>query len=165
MYLFSENIIEIIYNQTKLYNVQSDPSRPLDISIDEMKSFLGICWIMSCVDVSNIRDYWSDSLGNKLIRETMSINCFEKIRGFLHFTDNRAAALEDSSQFDRLYKIRTIIDILRNNFQNIPMEECLSLDEQICPTKARSYLKQYRAAKPHKWGFKFFVLCRVSSFA
>ena len=105
MYLFSENIIEIIYNQTKLYNVQSDPSRPLDISRDELKSFLGICCIMSCIDVSNIRDYWSDSLGNKLIRETMSINCFEKIRGFLHFTDNRAAALEDSSQFDRLYKI------------------------------------------------------------
>ena len=105
MYLFSENIIEIIHNQTKFYSVQSDPSRPRDISRDEIKSFLDICCIMSCIDVSNIRDYWSDSLGNKLIRETMSINCFEKIRRFLHFTDNRAAALEDSSQFDRLYKI------------------------------------------------------------
>ncbi|XP_060845988.1 piggyBac transposable element-derived protein 3-like [Rhopalosiphum padi] len=38
-------------------------------------------------------------------------------------------------------------------------------NEQICPTKARSYLKQYLPLKPHKWGYKIFVLSGVSGFS
>jgi hypothetical protein len=45
------------------------------------------------------------------------------------------------------------------------MEECLSVDEQMCPTKARHFLKQYMPNKPHKWGYKFFVTSGVSGFA
>lgn len=45
------------------------------------------------------------------------------------------------------------------------MEECLSLDEQICPTKAKFFIKQYLPIKPHKWGYKLYVLCGVSGFA
>ncbi|KAJ8926143.1 hypothetical protein NQ314_021516 [Rhamnusium bicolor] len=48
---------------------------------------------------------------------------------------------------------------------SIPLEHCLSIDEQICSTKARHYMRQYLPKKPHKWGFKFFVLCGVSGFA
>ena len=39
------------------------------------------------------------------------------------------------------------------------------MDEQICSTKARSYLKQYLPAKPYKWGYKLFVLSGVSGFS
>lgn len=35
----------------------------------------------------------------------------------------------------------------------------------MCPTKARSYLKQYLPLKPHKWGYKLFVICGVSGYA
>jgi hypothetical protein len=45
------------------------------------------------------------------------------------------------------------------------MEECLSIDEEIFPTKARSYLQQYLPSKPHKWGYKLFVLCGVSGYS
>ena len=38
------------------------------------------------------------------------------------------------------------------------MEENLSIDEQIVPFKGRISLKQYNPQKPHKWGYKFFVL-------
>lgn len=34
----------------------------------------------------------------------------------------------------------------------------MAVDEQIIPTKARSSLKQYNPKKPHKWGYKVFVL-------
>lgn len=39
------------------------------------------------------------------------------------------------------------------------MEKDLSIDEQLCATKAHSCLKQYLPLKPHKWGYIFFVLC------
>ncbi|KAH7975557.1 hypothetical protein HPB52_003168 [Rhipicephalus sanguineus] len=37
----------------------------------------------------------------------------------------------------------------------------LVVDEQIVPFKGRSSLKQYVPSKPHKWGYKIFVLCDV----
>lgn len=41
----------------------------------------------------------------------------------------------------------------------------MAVDEQIIPTKARSSLKQYNPKKPHKWGYKVFVLSGVSGFS
>lgn len=35
----------------------------------------------------------------------------------------------------------------------------LCVDEQIVPFKGKSSLKQYNPKKPHKWGYKVFVLC------
>jgi hypothetical protein len=45
------------------------------------------------------------------------------------------------------------------------MEECLSVDEQMFPTKARHFLKQHMPNKPHKWGYTLFVMSGVSRFA
>lgn len=44
------------------------------------------------------------------------------------------------SGHDRLYKIRTVVETLKNRFRTILLEECLSIDEQLCSTKARHYL-------------------------
>lgn len=71
----------------------------------------------------------------------------------------------DHPNHDRLYKIRPLITSLQAKFKSIPLKENLSVDEQICPTKARSYLKMYMPLKPHKWGYKIFVLCDVSGFS
>lgn len=45
------------------------------------------------------------------------------------------------------------------------MEQRLSIDEQMCATKVAHFLKQYLPNKPHKWGFKLFVLCSLQGFA
>jgi hypothetical protein len=41
----------------------------------------------------------------------------------------------------------------------------LWVDEQLCATKARHFLKQYIPIKPHKWGYKLLVLAGISGFA
>ncbi|XP_045458206.1 uncharacterized protein LOC123668515 [Melitaea cinxia] len=43
--------------------------------------------------------------------------------------------------------------------QSMPKREALSVDEQICATKASKMLRQYLPNKPQKWGFKLLVLC------
>nr|XP_023016760.1 piggyBac transposable element-derived protein 1-like [Leptinotarsa decemlineata] len=65
----------------------------------------------------------------------------------------------------RLHKLRPIIKALSLKFQRVPLEKSLSVDEQLCATKARHHLKQYMPAKPHKWGYKLFVLCGASGFS
>lgn len=120
---------------------------------------------MSIVHLPNSRSYWSDNIGNCVIKECMSINVFENIKRVLHFNDNSLALPRNHENHDRLHKIRPLVNLLKRKFCSLPFEENLSLDEQLCPTKARSYLKQYLPLKPHKWGYKLFVLCSVSGYA
>ena len=59
---------------------------------------------------------------------------------------------------NKIGKIRTLADHLRQEFQKIPMLEFLSVDEQMVPFKGASSIKQYVPKKPHKWGYKTFIL-------
>lgn len=89
----------------------------------------------------------------------MTVNHFEKIRQFLHFNDNSLQVPSSHPGHDRLHKIRPILETLKKKCQNIPKRETLSVDEQMCATKATNFLRQYLPNKPHKWGYKFLVLC------
>ncbi|KAJ8881554.1 hypothetical protein PR048_018036 [Dryococelus australis] len=71
----------------------------------------------------------------------MSVNQFENIRKCLHFNDNTNTTSRDEDGHDRLVKIRPIIELLRDRFTSVPVEESVSVDEHMCSTKARSYLK------------------------
>nr|CAH7726573.1 unnamed protein product [Callosobruchus chinensis] len=95
----------------------------------------------------------------------MSQKQFEIIKRNLHFNDNSQMLPKEHTMHDRLYKIRPIIDHLLNRYQSVPYEACLSIDEQMCPTKTKSYLKQYMPAKPHKWGFKVYVMAGISGYS
>ena len=61
--------------------------------------------------------------------------------------------------------MRPVIDFLNKTFQTVSFEKCLSVDEQMCATKARHYMKQYMPLKPHKWGYKLYVLSGVTGYA
>lgn len=141
LYFFDDNLLLYIVEQTIMYSVEVAPSKPLSITKTELKKFIGILIMMSIVHVPNSRSYWSENLANNVIRNCMSINIFENIKRFLHFNNNALALARDHQKHDRLYKIRPVIESLKKKFASIPLEENLLLDEQLCPTKARSYLK------------------------
>nr|XP_026488603.1 piggyBac transposable element-derived protein 3-like [Vanessa tameamea] len=89
----------------------------------------------------------------------MTVNHFEKIRQFLHFHDNSLQVPSCHPGHDRLHKIRPILESLKKKCQSIPKRETLSVDEQMCATKAANFLRQYFPNKPHKWGYELLVLC------
>lgn len=120
---------------------------------------------MSILQIPDIRRCWNPIVGNELFGNTMSVNKFEKIRQYLHFNDNAKMVQKTAITHDRIHKMRPLVNKLTQNFQKVPFEEFLCGDEQMCSTKARKYMKQYLPAKPHKWGYKFFVLCGASGYA
>lgn len=69
---------------------------------------------MSLVNITNVRHYWCLTLGNNLVKETMTINKFEKIRQILHFNDNNLISMGPNR--DKLFKIRPVIETLRKRF-------------------------------------------------
>jgi len=118
---------------------------------------------MSVFRYPNVRSYWGEyAFGT--IQNTMSRNRFEKIRGNLHFNDNSKLPSKDSTDHDPLYKIRPLVNHFNEKFQSVPMRQRLSVDEQMCATKMKTFLRQYLPDKPHKWGVKFFNLCDSSGF-
>ncbi|KAJ8933967.1 hypothetical protein NQ318_009326 [Aromia moschata] len=88
-----------------------------------------------------------------------------KLDNFFHFNDNTTMLPIEHSDHDRLHKVRPLLTELNKRFSSIPLERHLSIYEQLCSNKSRHFLKQYLPLKPHKWGYKFFVLCGVSGFA
>ena len=90
----------------------------------------------------------------------MTINKFEQIKRYLHYNDNSTEIGKD-----RLHKIRPLVDLLRHEILKIPMKENVSIDEKIVPLKGRSSLQQYNPQKPHKWGYKIYVISGSGGFA
>ncbi|CAG4979435.1 unnamed protein product [Parnassius apollo] len=163
-YLFTDEIVVLIRDETNLYSVQKDANKPINVTSQEIREFVGITYFMSIVHLPNVRMYWSEKYGYAHIRETMPLKRFEFLRQVLHFNDNSIMLPYGQPNSDRLYKIRPIIQKLNRNFGKVPLEQHLSVDEQMCSTKTRSALKQYLPEKPHKWGFKLFAICDVSGY-
>ena len=90
------------------------------------------------MQLPSTRDYLSDVYGCKFVKEAMSSKHFEKIRQFLHFNDNDPDILRHHQHM--LLKIRPFIEHLRSKITQVPFEENLSIDEQTCDTKARSFM-------------------------
>ncbi|GBP44061.1 Chimeric ERCC6-PGBD3 protein [Eumeta japonica] len=65
----------------------------------------------------------------------MTVNRFETIRRLLHLNNNEKHFQREHPQHDRLHKIRPIISHLNEKFASVPMEQRLSIDEQMCATK------------------------------
>lgn len=161
---FTVELLEKIVEETNTYSVQSSPDRPDLISLAELRKYLGILIFMSVYHFPSVRSYWSTKFGFRPIIEAMPVNKFEKIRRILHFNDNTLHKPVSHPNHDKLHKLRPVIDYLATKFSSVPMEQRLSVDEQMCATKISHFMKQYLPNKPHKWGFKLFALCSLAGY-
>ena len=89
---------------------------------------------------------------------------FLKLTQYLHLRDNTNQPQRGQPNFDPLYKIRPVIDMLPASYQQEyrPRRE-LSVDEGVVGFKGRLSFRQYMPAKPTKWGIKVWMLCESSS--
>ena len=164
-FFFNDDLMNFLVDQSNLYALQVDINKPAGITRNEVDQFIGMVIYMSLVQLPSSRLYWNSTLGQEIIYGTMSCNRWETIKRFLHFNNNNDMKLAGEAGFDKLFKIRPVLDKIRNQLLLVPKEEHLVVDEQIIPTKCHHHLKQYNPAKPHKWGFKNFVLSGVSGFS
>lgn len=139
-HLFPDSLMEGIVFQTNLYALQQDISNPLNFTKGELMVFLGINIVMTYICYPRVRMYWSSQPGLRcnFFADKMSVNRFEKIRRYLHFTDNNAVR-DDGN--DKLWKIRPVLERLRETFRNaMDPEECHSVDEMMIPFTGRRSL-------------------------
>ncbi|GBO18512.1 PiggyBac transposable element-derived protein 2 [Araneus ventricosus] len=164
-YFLTDELFQKILDESMLYAFQKDPNSVFQITKTDLQKYLGICLLTSVTQNSNVRDFWNDVVGMELVKNTMSLNNFEKFRSNLHFNNNEKEIRRGEPGHDKLFKIRPVINSLLETFSSVRFEESLSIDEQMCATKVKHHLRQYMKNKPHKWGYKLFVLCSTSGFA
>ena len=153
----SQELKLTIVEQSNLYSLQSDITKPLNLCLSEFEQWLGMAMYFSLSKIDNTGLHWSPNISNDSICNNMSRDRWMKIKTNLHLTDNEKVDFTAA-----LYKIRPLVNELKKKFQKIFMKEHLRIDEQMAPFEEKSGLKQYIPKKPHKWGYKFFVLCNTA---
>jgi len=106
------------------------------------------------------KDYWSsnEQLRDPYISSIMPVNRFSWFLSHLHINDNLLAPKRNEPHFDKLYKVRPLLDSLSKTFlQHFNPNEHQSIDESMIVFKGRSTLKQYMPIKPVKRGYKVWI--------
>lgn len=154
-YFFSEELIDKIVFESNRYAMQKNKEN-FKLTNKELKVFFGINLIMTYIHYPRLRMYWSSNLALRCscIADAMTVNRFEDIRRYLHFTNNDHTK-EESNKF---WKLQPVLESLHDSFHNAQNEgEHLAIDEMMIPFKGRHRAKQYIKNKPKKWGFKMWV--------
>ena len=106
---FTEEVIEEIVEQSNLFYSQSGDNIKnwKDISVPEMKAFLGIVLAMGIVNYPNFHDFWANSdpiICTPWFSDIMPRDRFFLILKYLHLSDKTKEPARD----DRKYKLHEI---------------------------------------------------------
>jgi DNA excision repair protein ERCC-6 len=154
-FFFNENLCNHIVQQSVIYAVQKN-REDFSLSVEELKTFLGILILSGYVPLPRKRMYWEErpDSNNQAVSEAMRRRRFEEIMRNLHLNDNNHL-----DQNDRLSKIRPFLDHLRDAFiEHAPWEKNVSMDEAMVPYYGRHGLKQYIKGKPIRFGYKVWCM-------
>lgn len=160
---FTDEMFNFIVDQTNLYAEQNQSKDWTPTSVDEIKAFVGMTIMMGIHVLPSIDHYWSSDpfLRVNEIADVMPIKRFKKLLENIHFNDNSTQKPRTDPQYDKLHKIRPIIDMLNANIGNSSFylpSSYVVVDESMISFKGRSAIKQYMPLKPIKWGYKVWCI-------
>ncbi|XP_065060246.1 piggyBac transposable element-derived protein 3-like [Rhopilema esculentum] len=153
-----------IVDETNLYSTYDVNRGSISTCPEEIEHFLGILLQMCIVQMPRYRMYWQSSTRYEQVANIMSRDRFELIKRFLHFEDNSNAPDPKDPNKDKLFKVRKLFEMLRQNCLKVKPEEHNSVDEQIIPFKGTISVCRYLPKKPMKWGYKVLSRNGVSGF-
>ena len=164
-HLFDDSILEYIVEQSNLYAQQTMDAAKYNawqlITLEELKAYLGFNVLMGLVRLPEIEDYWKQDpfFHYAPIADRIPRDRFRDISRYLHFCDNSTLAKRGEQGYDRLGKVRPVINAInasvKNNYQ--PSRDIV-VDEAMIPFQGESCLKQFLPKKPVKRGIKVWCL-------
>ena len=134
-----------------------------DVTISEMKKFIGMTFFTGLIRKPEIRDYWSTELLMSTPyfshENSLSRNRCIMILKFIRFSDPEAATPND-----KMSRIQGILDCIHNICKQWNPQQDLSIDETLLLFKGRLSCKQFIRTKRARFGFKSFVLTDASGY-
>ncbi|CAG5053316.1 unnamed protein product [Parnassius apollo] len=157
---FDDDIFTHIVTQTNLYAEQNQSRNWTPVCCDEIKAFIGIIILMGLHPLTTVDLFWASDPFFRVdeIASIMPIKRFKKILENLHLNNNEQTPQRATTNFDKLFKVRPILDLLNIACQReAKTTSSQSIDESMIRFKGRSTLKQYMSFKPIKRGYKVWV--------
>ncbi|XP_050049948.3 piggyBac transposable element-derived protein 4-like [Dermacentor andersoni] len=161
---FDDEVLEMIVERTNRAGALKYPKKWAVLTRDELRAYFGLLLLMSVSPRHHFYHYWSrDSLFNcEEIAKVMSFKRFQYIMNSLRVNDPSKEKKRGEDGYDRLAKLRPLIDKLNKKFQEeYSPSSHQAIDESMVAFKGRSSMKQYIPMKPIKRGYK--VWCRADS--
>ena len=114
---------------------------------------------MGINNLPDIYDYWSTDpcLHYAPIASRISRKKFMEMKSFLHFVDKDTIIPHGQPGFNRLVRVRPILDLLKFDSLYCPHRD-VSVDEAIIKFKGKSKITQYIPLKTIKQGIKVWIL-------
>lgn len=132
-----------------------------DLTVPELKIFIGVLLHMGTVRTNRLSDYWSKQrfFNFEAVREQISRDRWLLIMRCLHFSKNTQTNVDERNE-KRLEKVDLLISTFNTIMSTIyyPGKE-LSIDESMMLWRGRLIFRQYIKNKKHKYGIKFYSLC------
>lgn len=164
-----DDFYEMTAEQTNLYAQQEHGAgRPnkrwKPVTGPEIQGFIGIIIYMRIVTFPQLDMYFqADFFQCPIVRNAMTRARCKLIKQYLHFNDNTKMPKLGSTDYDGLYKIRPVLNII-NEFKYVyrPNRD-ISVDKAMIAYKGNFSAKQYMKDKPTPWGLKFWVIAEAST--
>ena len=154
----SETLLLLLSNLIFTARNKKKPFEP--ITKQEFLTFFGWVIMMGIKREPSYRDYWSinHQLTDPYISPFMPINRFFFILSHFHLNDNEKEPGRNDQNYNKLYKVKPLIDILAENYKKFysPTRK-QAIDESMIKFKGRSSMKQHMPNKPIKRGYKVWV--------
>ena len=160
---FTLSILEHIVRQSNIYAGEMMGERFAHwqlYTVEELCAYLGFMILMGIVRLPTLRNYWKkdEVFHYSALAKRISRDRFLDLYRYLHFVDNSTLQPPRSPGYDKLGKVRPIINMISDCLAKICLPgKKISIDEAMIAFKGRSSLKQYMPQKPVKRGIKCWV--------
>ena len=161
---FTRALMSTVILQTNLYAQQVLGEKSIDswtdVTESDILAFLGFAILMGINQLPSLADYWKKDpyFHYSPIADRITRDRFLEIWKYLHFVDNSDLPNRSDPEYDRLCRVRPVIDsVLEACKVNYSPHQHQSIDEAMIAFKGRNSMKQYMPKKPTKRGFKVWV--------
>ena len=154
-----------IVTESNRYRRQNAEATGTDFSplgLSDILCFLGIVLWMGISVKPSMKMYWQRQPGclDPMVANHMARNKFMDTYHTIHFADKTKQLKRGAPNYDPLFLVRGLIDRVVPRFRILKeADENIVLDESMIPYKGAKYMRKYLPKKPHKYGYKVFLVC------
>ena len=128
--LFPEELWDVLVEQTNIYVAQKQRKSWFnDTNKDEMKAFVGALIFMAVHRLPNFDHYFSRDwvFAVPAIQNVFTRNRFWQLWQNFHLADNSRQPAPTDEGYDKLYKLRPMINVMREKFK-----QAYNLGQKVC---------------------------------
>ena len=137
-----------------------------NITERELWAYIGVCIILSVNPSRQLRHIFSADpfLHNAGIRNVFTLKRFMKISHYFCVSDKANEPPRDSENYDKLYKIRPVVELLNKLFPRYYQHgKRQTIDESSIKMKSKDAVRIFSPMKPAKFSWKVWSRCDSES--